>query len=122
MDFPPASWESVARVAAYFDPVAGCRAGKRQFLIEYAERVIYGRYRVAVIGSVPIKMQFGNSQEIETRKNAFYLRGEICKTTLHKMKPRKRFAEDGRMNAFGSSGRKGPAISAPMPVHALSSL
>jgi len=86
------------------------------------ERIIYDRYRVTVIGLVPIKMQFGNSQEIVTRKLAFCLRGEIDKTTLHKTKPRKKFAEDGRMNAFGSSGGKEPVISAPIPVHSLSSL
>jgi len=77
---------------------------------------------VTVIGSVPIKMQFGNSQEIETRKIAFCLRGEIDKTTLHKTKPRKKFAEDGRIDAYVSGGRKGQVISAPIPVHSLSSL
>ncbi len=82
---------------------------KRQFLTDYVERVIYDRYRVTVIGSVPIKMQFGNSQEIETRKIAFCLRGEIDKTTLHKTKPRKKFAEDGRMDTFGAGGRKAPS-------------
>jgi hypothetical protein len=40
---------------------------KRQFLVEHVERIIYGHYRVTVIGSVPIKMQLSNSQEIETR-------------------------------------------------------
>jgi hypothetical protein len=29
---------------------------KRQFLVDHVERVIYDRYRVTVIGSVPIKM------------------------------------------------------------------
>jgi hypothetical protein len=41
-------------------------------------------------------MQLSNSQEIETRKLAFCLRGEIDKTTLHK-KPRKTFAEACRV-------------------------
>jgi len=67
-------------------------------------------------------MQFGNSQEIETRKIAFCLRGEIDKTTLHKTKPRKKFAEEGRMDAKGSGSRKELIISAPIPVHSLSSL
>ena len=62
-------------------------------LADHVERVIYDRYRVTIIGSVPIKMQFGNSQEIETREIAFCLRGEINKTTSHK-KPRKKFVED----------------------------
>ena len=61
---------------------------KRQFLVEHVERIIYDRYGVTVVGSVPIKMQFGNSQEIEMRELAFCLRGEIDKSTLHK-KPRK---------------------------------
>jgi hypothetical protein len=95
---------------------------KRQFLVDFVEPVVYDRYRVTVIGSVPIKMQLGNSQEIETRKVAFCPRAEIDKTTLHKTKPRKTFAEDGRMDAFGFAGRKVPTISAPIPVHSLSSL
>ena len=52
--------------------------------MEYVERIIYDRYQVTVMGSVPIKMQLSNSREIETRKLAFCLRGEIDKTTLHK--------------------------------------
>ena len=90
--------------------------------MDYVERIVYDRYGVTVVGSVPIKMQFGNSQEIETRKIAFCLRGEIDKTTLHKTKPLKKFAEDGRMDAYGFGGRNGPSISAPIPVHSLSSL
>jgi hypothetical protein len=77
---------------------------QRQFLVEHVERVIYDHYRVTVIGSVPIKMQLSNSQEIETRKIAFCLRGEIDKSTLH-TKPRKKYAEDGRLNAYGAGGR-----------------
>ena len=62
------------------------------------ERVIYDRYRVTVIGCVPIKTRMTETQEIEIRKLEFCLRGEIDKTTLHKTKPRKKFAEDGRMD------------------------
>ena len=82
------------------------------------ERIIYDRYRVTVIGSVPIKMQLSNSQEIETRKLAFCLRGEIDKSTLHKTKARKKFAEDGRMD----DSRKLPTISATASKYALPSL
>jgi hypothetical protein len=71
---------------------------------------------VTVIGAVPIKTQFGNSQEIETRKIAFCLRDEIDKTTLHKTKPRRKFAEDGRLNAFGAGGRKAPSNALPLVV------
>ena len=85
---------------------------KRQFLVEHVESIIYDRYRLTVIGSVPIKMQLSNSQEIETRKLAFCLRGEIDKTTLHK-KPRKTFAEARRLpflnrngsRSYGANGR-----------------
>ena len=82
---------------------------KQQFLADFVERVVYDRYRVTVIGSVPIKMQFGNSQKIEVRKLSFCLRGEIDKSILHKTKPRKKFAEDGRMDGCGSWGRKAPS-------------
>jgi hypothetical protein len=82
------------------------------------ERIIYDRYRVTVIGSVPIKMQLSNSQEIETRKLAFCLRGEIDKSTLHKTKARKKFAEDGRMDG----SRKAPTISATAPAYSRPSL
>ena len=75
---------------------------KRQFLVEHVERIIYDRYGVTVVGSVPIKMQFGNSQEIEMRELAFCLRGEIDKSTLHK-KPRK--VRGGRTTKCLWSGR-----------------
>src|SRR5215471_4509967 len=52
---------------------------KRQFLVDYVERVIYDRYRVTVIGSVPIKMQLSNSQEIETRKLHFAFAAKVTK-------------------------------------------
>ena len=82
------------------------------------ERVIYDRYRVTVIGCVPIKTQMTETQEIETRKLEFCLRGEIDKTTLHKTKPRKKFAEDGRMDG----SRKAPTISVTAPAYSLPSL
>jgi len=74
---------------------------------------------VTVIGSVPTKMQLSNSQEIETRKIAFCLRGEIDKSTLHK-KPRKKYAQDGRLNAYGAGGRKPPTISVSPVICSLS--
>jgi hypothetical protein len=66
-----------------------------------------GDHCVTVIGSGSIKMQLSNSQEIETRKIAFCLREEIDKTALH-TKPRKKFAEDGRLKAYGAGGRNTP--------------
>jgi len=52
--------------------------------LAHAERNIYDRYRVTVIGFVSIKMQLSNSQEIEMRKIACCLRGQIDKSTLHR--------------------------------------
>ena len=66
---------------------------------------MYDRYRVTVVGSVFKKMQIGKFEKIKKFKIAFYFRGEIGKTKLHKM-PRKKFAEDGRLRTFGSGGRK----------------
>jgi hypothetical protein len=63
-----------------------------------------------------------NREKSKTQTLSFCLRGEIDKTILHKTKPRKKFAEDGRMDAFGSGERKGQVNSAPIPVHSLSSL
>jgi hypothetical protein len=64
-------------------------------------------------------MQIGQSQEIEMRKIAFCLRGEIDKTTLHK-KLCKRFAEDGQQKAYAAGGRKPPTISvSPVSVPSL---
>jgi site-specific DNA recombinase len=93
---------------------------KRQFLLEHVERIIYERYSVTVIGSVPIKMQLTSSQQIETRKIAFSLRGKIDTTTLH-TKPRKKFAEDARLREYGSGGRKPPTVS-PVPACSVSAL
>jgi hypothetical protein len=67
------------------------------------------RYRVTVFGSVSIKIQLSGSQEIETRKLAFCRRGEIDKSTLHR-KPRKKYAEDGRLNAYGAGGHKSCSV------------
>jgi site-specific DNA recombinase len=78
---------------------------KRQFLTDFVERIVYDRYRVVVVGCVTIKTQTSDAREIETRKLSFSISGEIDKNNLHK-KPRKKFAEDGRLKAFGSGGRK----------------
>jgi hypothetical protein len=69
---------------------------------------VYDRYRVEVIGAVSVKTHNRDLQEIEIRKLSFCLRGEIERSTLHK-KPRKKFAEDGQLNAFGAGGRKAPS-------------
>ena len=77
---------------------------KRQFLSDFVERIVYDRNLVTVIGTVPVKTQTSDVQEIEMRKIAFCLRGEIDRTTK---KRRKKFAEDGRLKAYGSVGRAG---------------
>jgi hypothetical protein len=73
------------------------------------ERVIYDHRSMTVIGAVPIKMRIDELPEIETRQVPFCLRGEIDTTTLRR-KLRKQYAEDGRLKACGSGGRKPPAV------------
>ena len=69
------------------------------------EKVIYDRYKVVVIGSVPIWTRANDGREAsETRRLQFTLEGEIDTSMLHR-KPRRKFAEDGRLKAWGSGGR-----------------
>jgi site-specific DNA recombinase len=80
---------------------------KRRFLLDHVERVIYERYKVVVIGSVPVKAlgsETGNEPE-QVRKLEYRVEGQIDTNDLHR-KPRKKFAEDGRLKAFGSGGRR----------------
>ena len=76
------------------------------------ERIVYDRNLVTVIGTVPVKTQTSDVQEIEMRKIAFCLRGEIDRT---KKKRRKKFAEDGHLKAYGSGGRKQPVGAVQSP-------
>jgi len=87
---------------------------KRQFLLDHVEKAIYHRYKVTVTGSVPIKTQTSDGRESETRKLPFCITGEIDTSKLHR-RPRKKFAEDGRLKAWGSGGRK-PVPVTPSPV------
>jgi Recombinase/Recombinase zinc beta ribbon domain len=87
---------------------------KRQFLLDHAEKIIYHRYKVTVIGSVPIRTQTSDGRESETRKLPFCITGEVDTTMLHR-RPRKKFAEDGRLRAWGSGGRREPTVAEPVP-------
>jgi hypothetical protein len=80
---------------------------KRQFLLDHVEKVIYDRYHVVVIGSVPVKPvgRDTDSDPEQVRKLEYRVEGRIDTSKLHR-KPRKKYAEDGRLKAFGSSGRR----------------
>ena len=51
---------------------------KRQFLLDHVEKVIYQRYHVTVIGSVPVQQDSAGSTAIE-----FRIKGKITKAMLH---------------------------------------
>jgi hypothetical protein len=80
---------------------------KRQFLLDHVEQVIYDRYHVVVIGSVPVKPigREASTDSEHIRKLEYRIEGRIDTSKLH-TKPRKKFAEDGRLKAFGSGGRR----------------
>jgi hypothetical protein len=61
----------------------------------------------------------GDGRESETRKLPFCITGEIDTTKLHR-RPRRKFAEDGRLKAWGSGGRK-PIPATPSPVESVPS-
>jgi hypothetical protein len=60
---------SSAKLPGHASSTATAFDDKRQFLVEHVECIIYDHYRVTVVGSVPIKMQLSNSQEIENAQN-----------------------------------------------------
>jgi hypothetical protein len=118
---PPIHKDSIDLSIRHFCDTARVRVGtcfnfetKRQFLLDYVQRIIYRQYKVTVIGSVPIWMNTNEDRQLsETRKMEFRLEGEIDTSTLHR-KPRKKFADDGRLRAWGSGGRK-PRIEPALP-------
>jgi hypothetical protein len=84
---------------------------KRQFLLDHVEKIIYNRYHVVVTGSVSVKplgRETGSEPE-HVRKLEYRIEGRIDTSKLH-TKPRKKFAEDGRLKAFGSGGRRRVAV------------
>jgi hypothetical protein len=99
---------------------------KRQFLLDHVEKIVYNRYHVVVIGSVPVKPigREGTTDPEHVRKLEYRIEGRIDTSKLH-TRPRKKFAEDGRLKAFGSGGRGRVGVtpccsehkSAPEEVH-----
>jgi hypothetical protein len=84
---------------------------KRQFLLDHVEKIIYNRHHVVVTGSVSVKplgRETGSEPE-HVRKLEYRIEGRIDTSKLH-TKPRKKFAEDGRLKAFGSGGRRRVAV------------
>jgi hypothetical protein len=52
--------------------------GKRQFLVDHVERVIYNRYKVTVVGSVPVQTASGQA------RLQFRIRAEIDKSAVRR--------------------------------------
>jgi hypothetical protein len=67
---------------------------KRQFLLDYVQRVVYNRYKVTVRGSVPIRSAPG-LQSSEASTLAFTIGGEISAGMLYR-RLRQKLAEPGR--------------------------
>jgi hypothetical protein len=66
---------------------------KRQFLLDHVEKIIYNRYHVVIIGSVPVKpvgRETGSEPE-HVRKLEYRIEGRIDTSKLH-TRPRKKFA------------------------------
>ena len=63
-------------------------ASKRQFLLEYVEKVVHLKDKVALHGSVPIKT--GHGEDAETNKLSFCIESEITKAEryLERMRTR----------------------------------
>ncbi len=63
-------------------------ASKRQFLLDYVEKVVHVKDRVALHGSVPIKS--GHGGDAETNKLPFCIESEITKAEryLERMRTR----------------------------------
>jgi hypothetical protein len=57
---------------------------KRQFLVGHVERVIYNRYKVTILGSIPIQSAVGET------KVQFRIKGEIDAVAVHRNGQRRR--------------------------------
>ena len=84
---------------------------RRQFVLNHIEEVVYNRYKVIILGSVPIKT-VDPDQGVDS-KIPFKIESQIDTYMLHRG-PRQKFIEDGRLKAYGSGGRS--AIKAPQKV------
>jgi hypothetical protein len=88
---------------------------KRQFLLDYVQRVVYNRYKVTVGGPVPIRPVPG-VQSSEASALAFRIEGEISAGMLYG-KLRQRLPDDSRQSAWGGGRLK--ELSAPSSVVAV---
>jgi hypothetical protein len=75
---------------------------KRQFLLDYVQRVTYDRYKVTVHGSVPVRPVPG-LQSSEASMLEFRIEGEISAGMLYG-RLRQKLPDDGRLSAWGSGG------------------
>jgi hypothetical protein len=89
---------------------------KRQFLLDYVQRVVYNRYKVTARGSVPIRPVPG-LQSSEASTLAFTIEGEISAGMLYG-RLRQKLPDDGRLSAWGSGGSL-KEVSAPRSVAAV---
>ena len=75
---------------------------KRQFLVGHVERVIYNRYKVTIVGSVPVQSASG---EIKLQ---FRIEDEIDRKAV-RSRPRTKRAQDGRWKAAPERDELRPA-------------
>ena len=75
---------------------------KRQFLVGHVERVIYNRYKVTIVGSVPVQSASG---EIKLQ---FRIEDEIDQKAV-RSRPRTKRAQDGRWKAAPERDELRPA-------------
>jgi hypothetical protein len=66
---------------------------KREFLVGPIERVIYNRYKVTIVGSIPVQSTSGDT------KLLFRIEGEIDKKAI-RSRPREIRADDGRRRSL----------------------
>jgi hypothetical protein len=94
-DFVDASLRQFCASAnARFQACADFEA-KRQFLADHVERVIYNRYKVTIVGSVPVEPASGAT------KVQFRIEGEIDQKAV-RSRPRTVRPEDGRWMEAGA--------------------
>jgi len=67
---------------------------QRQFVLDSVEKVIYNRYKITIIGAVPIRTS--DLDQGADSKIPFKIEGQIDTYMLHRG-PRQKFSEDGRL-------------------------
>jgi hypothetical protein len=81
-------------------------ASKRQFLLDYVEKVVHLKDKVALYGSVPIKS--GHGEDAETNKLPFCIESEITKAERYLERMRSARAASpltaGRAERLGFAG------------------